>query len=49
MQKGDEEKVKRNTRYEDLANKEESILEIPELEEEGKEDLTRLVSNNERP
>ncbi|MEW5306386.1 MAG: hypothetical protein WDW36_008854 [Sanguina aurantia] len=48
MQKGDEEKVKRNTRYDDLANGEGSILEIPELEEEGKEDLTRLVAEAPR-
>ena len=41
--KVEDEKAKSRNRYDDLANNAESILEIPELEEEGREDLSRVV------
>lgn len=43
LSKGDEETNRRNQKYEEKSHQ-EAILEIPELEEEGKEDLSRLVS-----
>lgn len=42
ISRGDEESVRRNQKYDDKANV-EAVLDIPELEEEGKEDLSRMV------
>mmetsp|Transcript_24236 Transcript_24236/g.52967 ORF Transcript_24236/g.52967 Transcript_24236/m.52967 type:complete len:260 (-) Transcript_24236:603-1382(-) len=40
----EEEKQQAKSKYEDRVNNAEAILDIPELEEEGKEDLTRVVA-----
>ena len=48
LSRGDDETHRKNQRYDEVASRGgEAILEIPELEDEGKEDLSNVVSGGD--